>query len=63
MLKKITATVSPPNQDCSELSLKKQPPSLWVTESDSVLFTDVYWTITAVVVILVVVIKLVIIQS
>ena len=33
--KKITAMVSPPDRDFSELSPRKQPPS-WVRESDSV---------------------------
>ena len=32
--------VSPPDLDFSELSPRKQPPSLRVTESDSDLFTN-----------------------
>ena len=38
--KKNTAKVSPPDQDFSKLSPRKQPPYLRVRESNSVLFTD-----------------------
>ena len=40
VLKKITVVVSALNQDFSEPSPRKQPPSPWVRESDSVQFTD-----------------------
>ena len=40
VLIEITAMVSPPNRDFSELSPRKQPPSLQVTDSRSDLFTD-----------------------
>lgn len=41
-MKKISAMVSPPDRDFSELSPGKQPPSLPVTESDSVQLNDNY---------------------
>ena len=40
VLRKSTARVSPPDRELSELSLRKQPPFLQVTESGRILFTD-----------------------
>ena len=36
----LVTTVSSPDRDCSEFSARKEPPSSWVSGSDSDLFTD-----------------------
>ena len=45
MMKKNLCNSQPSGRDFSELSLRKQPPSLGVTESDSDLFTDADYVI------------------